>query len=216
MMRHPDGRSVSVPVHSGRDMPKRTLRSVLSIIGMDVDELRELLYPLMLTFGFDGATPVQTADHLQYLWDQLGYGIPTCSPTGCDMTQASGLRTFAFGALETLLGYRFGQPSRIPYANAAATAAISSQIPASGIIHTPRQSSLRPGQAGAYPIYFNAHGQFTPLSGYLQALSGRLSMPPEYTGLVVSDSETTFDGWAFLTTYRCARFHIGCTAIPDA
>ena len=43
MMRHPDGRSVSVPVHSGRDMPKGTLRSVLSIIGMDVDELRELL-----------------------------------------------------------------------------------------------------------------------------------------------------------------------------
>jgi predicted RNA binding protein YcfA (HicA-like mRNA interferase family) len=43
MMRHPDGRSVSVPVHSGHDMPKGTLRSVLSIIGMDVDELRELL-----------------------------------------------------------------------------------------------------------------------------------------------------------------------------
>lgn len=43
MMRHPDGRSVAVPVHHGRDMPKGTLRSVLSIIGMDVDELRELL-----------------------------------------------------------------------------------------------------------------------------------------------------------------------------
>jgi predicted RNA binding protein YcfA (HicA-like mRNA interferase family) len=43
MMRHPDGRSVPVPVHPGRDMPKGTLRNVLSIIGMDVDELRELL-----------------------------------------------------------------------------------------------------------------------------------------------------------------------------
>jgi len=43
MMRHSDGRNVSVPVHPGRDMPKGTLRSVLSIIGMDVDELRELL-----------------------------------------------------------------------------------------------------------------------------------------------------------------------------
>jgi predicted RNA binding protein YcfA (HicA-like mRNA interferase family) len=41
MMRHPDGRSVPVPVHPGRDMPKGTLRSVLSIIGMDVDELRD-------------------------------------------------------------------------------------------------------------------------------------------------------------------------------
>ena len=43
IMRHPDGRSVSVPVHPGHDVPKGTLRSVLSIIGMDVDELRELL-----------------------------------------------------------------------------------------------------------------------------------------------------------------------------
>ena len=43
MMRHPDGRSVPVPVHPGRDMPKGTLRNVLSIIGMDVDELRGLL-----------------------------------------------------------------------------------------------------------------------------------------------------------------------------
>ena len=43
MMRHPDGRSVPVPVHSGRDMPKGTLRNVLSIIGMDADELHGLL-----------------------------------------------------------------------------------------------------------------------------------------------------------------------------
>lgn len=43
MMRHPDGRSVPVPVHPGRDMPKGTLRSLLSIIGMDIDQLRKLL-----------------------------------------------------------------------------------------------------------------------------------------------------------------------------
>lgn len=43
MMRNPDGRSVPVPVHPGRDMPKGTLRNVLSIIGMDPDELRGLL-----------------------------------------------------------------------------------------------------------------------------------------------------------------------------
>jgi predicted RNA binding protein YcfA (HicA-like mRNA interferase family) len=42
-MRHPDGRTVPVPVHPGRDMPKGTLRNVLAIVGMDADELRELL-----------------------------------------------------------------------------------------------------------------------------------------------------------------------------
>ena len=43
MMRHPDGRAVSVPVHPGRDMPKGTLRGILVIIGMDIEELRKRL-----------------------------------------------------------------------------------------------------------------------------------------------------------------------------
>jgi predicted RNA binding protein YcfA (HicA-like mRNA interferase family) len=42
-MRHPDGRTVPVPVHPGRDMPKGTLRNILAIIGMETDELRKLL-----------------------------------------------------------------------------------------------------------------------------------------------------------------------------
>jgi predicted RNA binding protein YcfA (HicA-like mRNA interferase family) len=41
-MQHPDGRTVSVPVHT-YDMPKGTLRKVLAIIGMTADELRDLL-----------------------------------------------------------------------------------------------------------------------------------------------------------------------------
>jgi predicted RNA binding protein YcfA (HicA-like mRNA interferase family) len=43
VMRHSDGRTVAVPVHPGRDMPKGTLRSILTIIGMTADELRRLL-----------------------------------------------------------------------------------------------------------------------------------------------------------------------------
>ncbi|WP_326821489.1 type II toxin-antitoxin system HicA family toxin [Streptosporangium sp. NBC_01756] len=42
-MRHDDGRVVSVPVHSGRDMPKGTLRNILSLVGITVDELTDLL-----------------------------------------------------------------------------------------------------------------------------------------------------------------------------
>jgi predicted RNA binding protein YcfA (HicA-like mRNA interferase family) len=43
VMRHPDGRTVPVPVHPGRDMPKGTLRNVLAIVGMEIGELRKLL-----------------------------------------------------------------------------------------------------------------------------------------------------------------------------
>jgi predicted RNA binding protein YcfA (HicA-like mRNA interferase family) len=40
VMRHPDGRTVVVPVHVGRDIAKGTLRIILAIIGMDTEELR--------------------------------------------------------------------------------------------------------------------------------------------------------------------------------
>jgi len=43
MMRHVDSRSVVVPVHAGRDMPKGTLRNILAIVGMTADEFRQLL-----------------------------------------------------------------------------------------------------------------------------------------------------------------------------
>jgi predicted RNA binding protein YcfA (HicA-like mRNA interferase family) len=43
VLRHTDGRTVAVPVHSGRDVPPGTLRGVLRIIGMTVDELTDLL-----------------------------------------------------------------------------------------------------------------------------------------------------------------------------
>jgi predicted RNA binding protein YcfA (HicA-like mRNA interferase family) len=43
VMQHPDGRTVPVPVHKGRDMPKGTLRNILVIIGMTPDEFRALL-----------------------------------------------------------------------------------------------------------------------------------------------------------------------------
>jgi predicted RNA binding protein YcfA (HicA-like mRNA interferase family) len=43
VMRHPDGRTVVVPVHPGRDLPKGTSRNILTIVGLTADELRKLL-----------------------------------------------------------------------------------------------------------------------------------------------------------------------------
>ena len=40
IMRHPDGRGTTVPVHPGRNIAKGTLRGILSDVGMTVDELR--------------------------------------------------------------------------------------------------------------------------------------------------------------------------------
>jgi predicted RNA binding protein YcfA (HicA-like mRNA interferase family) len=43
IMRHPDGRTVAVPVHGGQDLLKGTMRGILAAIGMTSDEFRELL-----------------------------------------------------------------------------------------------------------------------------------------------------------------------------
>jgi predicted RNA binding protein YcfA (HicA-like mRNA interferase family) len=43
IMRHPDGRGTTVPVHAGRDVAKGTLRGILSDVSMSVEELRRLL-----------------------------------------------------------------------------------------------------------------------------------------------------------------------------
>jgi predicted RNA binding protein YcfA (HicA-like mRNA interferase family) len=43
ILRHPDGRGTTVPVHQGQDVAKGTLRGILSDVGMTVEELRRLL-----------------------------------------------------------------------------------------------------------------------------------------------------------------------------
>jgi predicted RNA binding protein YcfA (HicA-like mRNA interferase family) len=43
IMRHPDGRGTTVPVHPGRDVAKGTLRGILSDTGLSIEELQRLL-----------------------------------------------------------------------------------------------------------------------------------------------------------------------------
>jgi predicted RNA binding protein YcfA (HicA-like mRNA interferase family) len=42
-MRHPDGRSVALPVHGSKDLLKGTLRGILASVGITPDEFRALL-----------------------------------------------------------------------------------------------------------------------------------------------------------------------------
>lgn len=43
IMRHPDGRSTTVPVHRGRDIRPGTLRGILADVGLSLDEFHKLL-----------------------------------------------------------------------------------------------------------------------------------------------------------------------------
>jgi predicted RNA binding protein YcfA (HicA-like mRNA interferase family) len=39
IMRHPDGRGTTVPVHGSRDLAKGTLRGILNDVSLTIDEL---------------------------------------------------------------------------------------------------------------------------------------------------------------------------------
>jgi predicted RNA binding protein YcfA (HicA-like mRNA interferase family) len=43
IMRHPDGRGTTVPVHPGRDLAKGTLRNILTDAGLTIEEFQRLL-----------------------------------------------------------------------------------------------------------------------------------------------------------------------------
>jgi len=158
----------------------------------------------------------RTADELERRFDRLGFGIPRCTPFGCDRQRASALRTFAFGMLETVLGYNSGQLDRRPYADAVASLALSVQIGDDGVVRAADRVAYRPALRGGFLSYWNRDRRYLKPGGVAQAVADRFNMPPEYLGLRPTDSETGFDAYAFLALYRCARYGVGCKLVGAA
>jgi hypothetical protein len=152
----------------------------------------------------------RTADVLEGRFDRLGFGIPRCTPWGCDGDRASALRTFAFGMLETMLSYRGGELARRPYADAVANLALSVQVGDDGVLRTADRVLYRPALRGGFLSYWDRDRRYLRPSGIAQSLADRFNMPPEYLGVRPTDSETGFDAYAFLVQYRCARYQVGC------
>jgi hypothetical protein len=159
----------------------------------------------------------RTADALEERFDRLGFGIPRCAiAIGCDQERASALRTFAFGMLETVLGYNSGQLDRRPYADAVAGLALSVQVGDDGVVRAADRVAYRPALRGGFLSYWNRDRRYLKPSGVAQSVADHFNMPPEYLGLRPTDSETGFDAYAFLALYRCARYQVGCKLVGAA
>jgi hypothetical protein len=171
---------------------------------------RSALLPMVTT------SAGQTADELEARFDRLGFGIPRCTPLGCDRERASALRTFTFGMLETVLGYGSGQVGRRQYADAVANLALRVQIGDDGVVRAADRVAYRPALRGGFLSYWNRDRRYLKPSGVVQAVADRFNMPPEYLGLRPTDSETGFDAYAFLAMYRCARYKVGCKLVGAA
>jgi hypothetical protein len=163
-----------------------------------------------------GDTPNQASTHLRGQWNRTGMGIPKCTPFSCG--EHSEIRTSVFGALETQLGYKYGDQSAQRFADAAAKVIITAQIGTDGQIHADNgKTYVRPGQVGSYLSAWVAPGfQFTnpstPALPVAVALfvKGASPTPLEYQGIVPSNSETSLDALGFLSMYRCSKYHAGC------
>jgi hypothetical protein len=158
----------------------------------------------------------RTADDLERRFDRLGFGIPRCTPLGCDRERASALRTFTFGMLETVLGYSGGEIGRRRYADAVASLALRVQIGSDGVVRAADRVAYRPALRGGFLSYWDGDTRYRKPAGLAQAMADRLNMPPEYLGLRPTDSETSFDAYAFLALYRCAKYQVGCKLVGSA
>lgn len=162
------------------------------------------------------AAATRVARSLESQFDRTGMGISMCVGPYCDYSAASGIRTFEFGALETLLGYDYGDARSRTYADRIASLALRVQVGDDDIVHIARQGAYyRPALRGSFYLAWTGALEFPPDKPLAyQVLNNLFEMPPEYKGVVTSNMETTNDGFAFLVGYRCKRYRVACPAGP--
>jgi len=160
-----------------------------------------------------GDTPAEIAKHLQGQWNRTGYGIPKCTPFSCN--EMSGIRTSVFGALQAELGYRYGNADSRKFADAAAKMIVTAQVGTDGKFHMADGTFYRPSQVGAYlAAWDTADTRFIVpsapklVAGVAYFVTGEEPIPPEYLGIVPSNSETSFDALGFLQLYRCEKYKV--------
>lgn len=168
------------------------------------------------SWWLQGSTPTEIAKHLQGQWNRTGYGIPKCTPFSCN--EMSGIRTSIFGALQAELGYNYGNSDSQLFADAAAATTIRSQI-TDGNLYMQSGTFYRPAHIGSFlaswdSVTDDGHLRYivpsspTLVSWIAFGITGESPIPPEYLGLIPSNSETTFDAVAFLLKYRCLKYKV--------
>lgn len=173
--------------------------------------------PIALPVGADPrssepstTSPRATAAHVESLYRATGFGIPRCVPGYCDGAVVSGIRTFEFGALEAMLGYVYHDRISRDYADAVAALALEVQVGHDAVIQTDRGSFYRPAAEGSFYYAWDKGDRADLDASPGDKVVDQFNMPPEYTGILVSNAETTITAYAFLVDYRCVRYRIGC------
>ena len=168
--------------------------------------------------GSGTTTPRQIARWLETKWN--GYGIPVYLK---DSQYASAIRTNAFVALESILGYTYNDTTSKNYADMGIEIILATQIgngtypeETNGEVLTSNGTIYRPQQTGAQLLsWLQVEQTKSSSSGYMYMLSPKtflseiidmFSMPNETEQILISNAETTLSFWATLNTYEQARW----------
>lgn len=163
--------------------------------------------------GTGTTTPRLMARWLETKWN--GYGIPAYLK---DSTKASGIRTNAFVALESILGYRYDDATSRTYADQGIDILLDTQVGfipfyIKGAIPTSSTTTIfRPGQIGGQLLawdripYNGSYYYSLAPKTFLSELVDMFSMPNETLGDIVSNAETTFSFWATMRLYQYYRY----------
>lgn len=146
--------------------------------------------------GTTSLTPLSVARTLRdSAWN--GYGIKHPSDTSI----ASGVRTAAAITLWTLLRYYYGYTEFDPVLHSAVSAVLDARVKGDGVVRTSDGFTYyRPNLIGAFYIGWNQYKYRAPTS-----IADWFNMPEEYTGVRVSNVETTGSMVGALEFYLRAR-----------
>lgn len=126
----------------------------------------------------------QTISHLQNTFKTLGYGMPLCSPLGCQKS-ASAIRTAEFGVLEMKL-------DNMQYADKIAEDLLRAE-----------------NKDGSINLSYDKDGNFLSDKSFIYKLIDNLLGDKSfYNGHIPSNAETMNDCLAFLLKYRCDKYHV--------
>lgn len=156
------------------------------------------IYGYLLLSRIDSLLPIENAlqeveakkkvDSSPYekQYNNLGFGIPMCSPLGCS-DNASTIRTAQFGELEMRL-------HKMNYASSVAANLLKAQ-----------------DKNGAIYISYDKNGKLDSKTSFAYTvLDMFLNDKPLYHGYIPSNAETMNDSLAFLMQYRCQVYKKGC------
>jgi len=150
---------------------------------------------------FVDRTPRGWARYMETLWN--GEGIPKPGAT----TYGTSVRTAAFGVLETILGYSYGDSTSKTWADTVRDVLLKVQVNALGYYPSGDLNgiALRPLFAGMWFTAWDPYMQAVPRSLY-DTLLDWLGMPLEYAGMVPGNMESTESILQFFNVYLALAF----------